>query len=555
VLSAGKLLKFSPDGHLLVTVIQEGLVAPYGLCVDAQGQIYVSDQGASMQVKVFSSQGKLIKAVGKAGGRPYGGSWATMREHLLLPTAPTVTADGTLYVGEDAAPKRIAIFKHDRWADEWLGPLASGCAKMDVADEAQPENVYQLFYRSDLVRYRVDYQKRKATLDAVWGYEFSLDHQIDSARYAGGIKQNGLYQGCRSGGYVRHCRGKTFLFINGGPRVFRVEGYQLVPCATIGTLVEVHRPEYDSLARLSVAWRSRPALGRYPSTPAMVGFHVWRDTNGDWEVQENEMDWTLPAGAKEELTWADSTLHAYVDRDMNVFVAGWKLPFLGLDAGGNPIYSWSKAERLPYRPLGRLADPHQPHYKNTAALPLGPDDAGEGPGSIPPSGREVNTWVDPEDGGYFLVADVESKGKGIGWASDGIFARIGKLDRAGRWRWMAGDKATGFAKPGQFYKPGQFAGIVQGCLFVTDWNGQYRIYDKDRGLYAGTIFRDGYRGARPDANLVSVEFNEGHVYLHPATGEVYALAGDGECLKLFRVTGLKEIERFQGPVFIGNEKQ
>ena len=181
------------------------------------------------------------------------------------------------------------------------------------------------------------------------------------------------------------------------------------------------------------------------------------------------------------------------------------------------------------------------------------DDAGEGLGLVAPSGREVNTWVDPEDGGYYLCADVEGKGRGVNWSSHGVFARIGKMERTGRWIWMAGEKAAGFAKPGQFYKPGEFAGIVEGCLFVTDWNGQYRVYDKDRGLYAGTIFSDVYRGAPPDENQVLVEFNEGHVYRHPATGEVYALAGDGECLKLFRVTGLKKIERFRATVSLGKE--
>ncbi len=47
---------------------------------------------------------------------------------------------------------------------------------------------------------------------------------------------------------------------------------------------------------------------------------------------------------------------------------------------------------------------------------------------------------------------------------------------------------------------------------------------------------------------------EGDLIRHPATGEIYALAGDGECLKLFRVTGLKDIERFQGTVSLGKER-
>ena len=63
--------------------------------------------------------------------------------------------------------------------------------------------------------------------------------------------------------------------------------------------------------------------------------------------------------------------------------------------------------------------------------------------------------------------------------------------------------------------------------------------------------KNAFRGAAPDENLISVEFNEGHVYRHAVTGETFALAGDGECLKLFRVTGLKQIERFQGAISIG----
>ena len=147
-------------------------------------------------------------------------------------------------------------------------------------------------------------------------------------------------------------------------------------------MVNVQRPECDILARLSAAWKSRPALGRNPWTPTPIGFHVWRDANGDWEVQENEVDWSLPPGGVEEMTEADWTLHAYVDAGMNIFVGGWKLPFLGLDARGNPIYSWSKAERLPYRPLGRLANPRKPAEENNSGMPLSVDAAAEGPGLI-----------------------------------------------------------------------------------------------------------------------------------------------------------------------------
>ena len=53
-------------------------------------------------------------------------------------------------------------------------------------------------------------------------------------------------------------------------------------------------------------------------------------------------------------------------------------------------------------------------------------------------------------------------------------------------------------------------------------------------------------------NAIFIEFTDGQVYRHPATGETYALAGDA-CTKLYRVTGLKEIQRFQTTVTLGKE--
>jgi hypothetical protein len=215
---------------------------------------------------------------------------------------------------------------------------------------------------------------------------------------------------------------------------------------------------------------------------------------------------------------------------------------------GGPL----QAERMPLRPMGRLPDPKQPSYLQTSASNLGLDSPDDLPGAVFPGGSEVNTWVDPQDGGYYVCCDLGGKGRGINWASMGIFARIGKLDRAGNWLWMAGDKATGFARPGQFYKPSEFSGIAEGCLFINDWNGQYRIFDKDSGLYVGSLFNDAFRGAAFDENAIFIEFTDGQVYRHPATGETYALAGDA-CTKLYRVTGLKEIQRFQTTVALGKE--
>ena len=537
-ISGTSVIKLSPDGAVLGPVITSGLAAPYGLCVDSHGNLWISDQGAAMQVKEFSPGGKLLATVGKPGGRPLGGEWAKMKGDLLYPTAPAVASDGTLYVGEECAPKRVAFFHGGKWAGEWIGPLASGCAKMDCADEADPRYLYQFYYPDDLVRYRVDYAKKTFQLDAVWGYFGVAD---------GRVKQDSIYGSGRSGGQIRHLDGQTFLCTYGN--FFRVDGYNLSPCACLGWGYP-QRDSNDALSRLVKDWKNKPDhLGQYPSSPTWIAFYTWRDKNGDWAAQEDEMDWsTPPENDNRVLSWEMSTVRPYVDEKMTVYAYGFRIPCQGLDAQHNPIYSWSKAEALTRRPMGVLGDPKVTWWANTGATPVPYDEPLDTPGVMSPSGREINSMPDVTDGGMFWECDVEGKGKGLGWASSGIFARIGKTDPQGNWLWMAGTKATAFVKPGQFYKPGEFAGIAAGLLFVTDWNGQMRVWDKDTGLYAGSLFADGYKGPVPNENLISVEYNEAHAFLNRQNGQIYATAGDGEGMKLFRVTGADAVQRLTGAV-------
>jgi len=510
VISGRHVVRLSPEGQTLGVAIADDLDAPYDLCVGPDGKLYVSDRGASMQVKVFRSDGKLLRRIGRAGGRAAAGKWAKIRRDLLLPTGPAVTADGTLYVGEDVAPKRVAIFRKDKLADEWIGPLASGCSRIDIADHADPQYVYQTSFPDEaLMRYRVNYAKKSHVLDAVWTADPAERNPKPSTPAICRL-------GRGSAGYVRHYKGRTFFYTIGS--VFRVDDYELVPAARVTIGVD------DELFAASERWPGRPQFPK--GTDKRLIPITLHDANGDGLAEDAEADWSMPPGYK--LEWPGRwSIYPYVDDDLNVYARGWKVPFLGLDAKGNPIYSWSKAEKLPSRPMGKLADPKIAPWLNTAASIVGLDDDDGDIFPARPMGREINMWIDPDDGSYYYSVDMEGKGKGIGWASSGIFARIGRMTKAGTWRWLAGTKAMGFAKPGQFYKPGFFAGIVGDCLFITDWNGQMRIYDKNTGLYAGSLFSDGYRGPKLDENLISVELTEADVFTHPKTGDVYALAGDG----------------------------
>ncbi len=534
VVSGKQVLKATPAGQVVGPVVAQGLVAPYGVAVDQQGRIYVSDEGEAMQVKVFSPAGRQTEAIGKSGGRALGGSWAANQGSFLYPTHVDVAPDGTLYAGEDAAPKRVAIVKGGKVTDSWIGPMSGGCATMEIADAENPEYLYQIYHLGQLVRYKMDYARRTWALDAYWNYNVaSRDDNL--------IKPNSVYAVYDGGGgYIRHREGRTYLFVNASPlSIWRVDGFDLRPIAAVGTQVFPGFPQYprygpDAVARVTKNWKSVPAGQRTPSSTARIMQWVWRDQNGDGEAQEGEFTWTeVPADSP--LIKGGWGGQPYVDPRLNVYMAGFYLPCRGMDNKGIPLYDWSRAELMRVDPFGQLTDGAGAEAKQIPVLPRG---------------RETNMWTDAQ-GFRYLEADVEGKGTGIGWASSGIYAKIGKAAKQGHWIWRAGDKATTFAKPGQFYKPGNICGLEKGCLFVCDWNGQVRVWDTATGLYVGSLLGDAYRGVVPDENVIHVEFTEGHVFASARDNRLYLVAGDGDGTRLFSIEGVEEVKRWEQPVTLG----
>lgn len=111
--------------------VASGLSQPYGLAVDAQDRVYVSDQGAtgfhkktpfgqlgwrwmrldgpsSQQVKIFDSGGKLLAELGKRGGQQIG---VFDPQSFFQPAGLAIDARGKLWVTElNFSPKRVTIW-------------------------------------------------------------------------------------------------------------------------------------------------------------------------------------------------------------------------------------------------------------------------------------------------------------------------------------------------------------------------------------------------------------------------------------------------------------
>lgn len=117
-----KVLRYDPDptgkpGTDPVEVVSEGLEDPRQITVDSTGRLYVSDWGASHQVKVFcppadgNARFRLEKTIGHP-GEPKAGPYDP--QHMNHPSGLAIDSQYHLWVAEqDMLPKRISVWSRD----------------------------------------------------------------------------------------------------------------------------------------------------------------------------------------------------------------------------------------------------------------------------------------------------------------------------------------------------------------------------------------------------------------------------------------------------------
>ena len=192
VLSGKQLLRFAigsgapaklPDPEVLVSV---GLEEPRQVALDPAGNIYVSDRGASHQVKVFSPEGKPVRTIGKPG---VPGEGAYDPNHLNNPSGLTVDGRGFVWVAEeDFQPKRVSVWKPDgTLANAFYGPAEyGGGGTLDSEDKSR-------FYYAGML-FRLDWEKGTSKLESVyWRTRSGQDNNLPDGHAAAGPPQLPLY--------------------------------------------------------------------------------------------------------------------------------------------------------------------------------------------------------------------------------------------------------------------------------------------------------------------------------------------------------------------------
>ncbi|MHA3772192.1 hypothetical protein ACXR0O_11715 [Verrucomicrobiota bacterium sgz303538] len=304
-------------------LVAKDLQDPHGITLDAQGNIYISERGNSHQVKVFTPQGKLVRAIGHA-GEPKAGAYDP--EHMNNPHGLAIDERQQLWVTEnDFQPKRVSVWSLDgKLLRAFYGPgRYGGGGTLDPRDKRR-------FYY-DGVEFRLDWEKGTNT-------PVSVFHRLGSGNaaatsFSSAAPETPIYLGERQ--YMTNCYNAN---PTGGPStaaIWLVKDRVAAPVASMGHANDwplLKGDEFKSLWPKDVDLR-----GDYWRN---VAHYVWSDLNDDGRPQLGEI--TIMKGRSGGITVLQdlSFVAARLDNKAVRFRPQRFTP------GGAPVYDFSKGEVL-----------------------------------------------------------------------------------------------------------------------------------------------------------------------------------------------------------------
>ncbi|MCZ8515377.1 hypothetical protein O9H85_23790 [Paenibacillus filicis] len=314
----GKVRKYDRNGDFQNIEITD-VVDPTALAIDnaeVPGNLLVADNGPDQQIKMFSISGtpSSIGALGTLNGIYSGtkGQYGDLK--LNGPTGVGVDANGNYYVSGNGFGNNMIDVK---WArsdlrkfspDKTLVWKLLGLEFVDagVIDAAADTNLYTSLQRFDL-----DYSQSGGKEGTYGAQTFDRFAYPNDPR----LNQSGFIQQTPLG--VRYIQGKKFLYLTGQYAdllgIYRFDGEIAVPSGLI--------------AGKHSSW---------PTTQPASGAWIWKDDNGDGDMQSSEFD---SVGTNDPSSWGWD-----IDSQGNIWQAFEtsgisEYPVQGLDAIGNPIYT------------------------------------------------------------------------------------------------------------------------------------------------------------------------------------------------------------------------
>jgi hypothetical protein len=517
VLSGKQLLRVAataaaPSSAARVTVVASGLEDPFGVALCVDGSICVSDHGTSHQVKMFSPDGKLLRAIGHA-GTPKAGPYDPL--HMNHPAGIAVDSQDQLWVTEhDYMPKRVSVWSLDgTFVRAFYGPGKYGGG--GVLDKHHRDRFYYADESKGTLEFRLDWQKGTSELVAVLCRNTTDSMEMPFRTAA---PETALYHGGRR--YFTNCyntnptqgHNTAFLHIDRGGVAYPVAGMGMAN-------------EWDLL-------KTEPFLTLWPKDADPQGnkwanegrnqaLFMWTDRNGDAHAQPDEVR-LHHCGARgvtvmEDLSFCIANSSG---RAMRFFPTSFS-------ADGVPVYDYTQ---------GKILAEGVDGPKSSGGCQMLADDSDE---------AVITLGVEPFHS--HSVSGVQA-GKAA-WSYPSLWPGLhashhaAKPDRPGQ---LIGTTRLlgGFVEP---------KGSEVGPLWAVNGNmGNFYLMTRD-GLFVATVFEDVRQGklwkmavAQRNMSLKGISLHDENFWpsiSQTPEGQVYAV--DGANCSLVRLDGLETLRRIE----------
>lgn len=493
VCSGTQILKLDLAGGKTTPVVT-GLTAPRAVARDAAGNYYVSDLGASQQIKKFSPDGKPLAGWGTVGGKP-----ATQPIYNPLAfrnvTGLVLGPDGNLWFNEAThVPRRFVKLATDgRWLEDFYGPVAYNTFGPDLDDFSSVYyNTGGKSTAAHFVKARLDYEKYVAdpgNPGAGWKIEAIYDLGVG----ADGKTPNDLMKGVAGAGY-----GHVVVFTggNGKKYLFRPS--------------KQNRAQVPPGAGLWLWEKERWVPAAFLSRDAKTSGDSWSDFNGDGLVQPEERYQTAPVQS-----------YAWIGRDLSLQGFDGTLAPQKADARGVPDYR--SAHFSPYLKAG------EPNYHNGW------------------------TFVSPEaQGATYYVANTGADRHLVFWdrATDNRLIKV----QNGAVQWVIGQHKpkAGFAA---FSTVSGIAGIVDDIGIANNVEpASYIAFTTDGFILGNVLANEAGEHLPVGPNIVNIESFTGLFVKDEKTNKRLLFSVSSGDDRILEVTGPGRTTRLQGALTLDTSR-
>lgn len=327
IISDNDIVGYSKQGKKLPGVIS-GLDNPSSVAVDRRGRLLIAENGPRQQILIYDirNKPKQIDTFGVKGGI-YAGIPGKV-EDLKFAGISGVGSDGSgnIYISNDGFERTGVDLRKFSPSGKLQWKLL-GLQFLDNADVDPQTNGLDVYTKNE--RFAMDFSKSAGKEATYNGYtlnpfKYPQDPRLHTAPDAP---------------FVRRIQGKKFLFLTnmygGMLQIYRFNKQTDGEIAIPSGMFVVSHPSGKQAAM----------EGDFPPFQPASGEWIWRDRNGNGKFEANEYD-----KSKDHPYiggwWVDSKGDVWKNLRTQDGVGIRHFPLQGLDKNGNPIYSYSKMEKI-----------------------------------------------------------------------------------------------------------------------------------------------------------------------------------------------------------------